>query len=63
VRNRRLRWVALGIFVATIVIALGVGLARRFAFRPAPRNLVLISIDTLRADRAGLRTLLRQLRL
>ena len=53
-RNRRLRsGLALGILAATIVIALRVGVVSRFGVRPAPRNLVLISIDTLRADRLG----------
>ena len=44
---------ALAIVAATIVIAVGVGLVSRFGSRPAPRNLLLISIDTLRADRLG----------
>lgn len=50
----RLRWaLALGILAAAIVIAVRGGVVSRFAPRPAPRNLLLISIDTLRADRLG----------
>ena len=53
VRNGRLLWgLALGITVA-VAVASRAGVVSWFGARMAPRNLVVISIDTMRADRLG----------
>jgi choline-sulfatase len=53
VRYRRLLWsLALGI-TAALAIASYTGVVKWLGFDTAPRNLVLISIDTIRADRLG----------